>query len=96
MTSPQDQQRQFQERIARLNANRASASQLQAAADPLKGALKARSRASMPNSNLRFGLVMVVLLVLGGGAGWVAADFDKVSQAKRERVPPEVVFLQQG
>lgn len=95
MTSTQDQQRQFQERIARMNANRASSEQLKSAADPLSGMRGKRSKAaSVPNSNFRFGMIMVVLIAVGGTAGWVAADFDKVSQAKRERVEPEVVFLQ--
>jgi hypothetical protein len=94
MSTTQDQQRQFQERIARMNANRASSDQLKAAADPLAGMRNKRSKGGdMPNSTARFALIMGVLIVLGGVGGWVAADFDKISNAKRERIAPEVVFL---
>jgi hypothetical protein len=98
MTTPMDQQRQFQERIERLNANRASTQQLKAAADPLSGMRGKRSNAGgVPNSTARFTLIMVVLLVLGGVGGWVAADYDRISNIKQERVRvvPEVVFLTQ-
>ena len=95
MSTTQDQQRQFQERIARMNANRASTQQLKAAADPL-AAMRAKKAAAMPNSTARFTVIMGLLIVVGGIGGWVAADFDKISKTKRERVEPEVVFLTQA